>query len=266
MNRFNKVLVSAGAALLSGSLLYTAALAAPDAHGADGPPHGPQAWLSKLDTNHDGIITRAEATAGAEVLFNRLDANHDGKLDRADFELLRQQKREAIRARIFALIDTNHDGVISKAEFLADQPEHGPDGGGNHGPRLGGHGPDGRGFEGHGPDDAGPGHGRFGGPDGEGMKLQMLKRMTGTEGSVSKAVFTAAALKHFDAMDTNHDGRLTAEEQQAGLRMLHERMGGPHGSMQGPMHGPGRGPMDRPGADDQAAPPPAGSAPGQPAG
>jgi hypothetical protein len=37
-----------------------------------------------FDTNHDGWLSRAEASAAADAMFDRLDANHDGRLTSAD--------------------------------------------------------------------------------------------------------------------------------------------------------------------------------------
>ncbi|MEE4451794.1 EF-hand domain-containing protein [Novosphingobium resinovorum] len=181
---------------------------------------------SKAERTH--VETRAEAQARATEMFARLDVNKDGKLDKADRELARQQMRE----KIFAKLDTNGDGAISKAEFMADK---GPEG---RGPDGRGRGPDGRGPGPDGmdgpppppPGDAGPdgappppgdgmdrGHG---GPRGHGMMGRGPGKFGGRfdgdrDGSVTQAEFVAAALKRFDAQDTNHDGKVTPEERKA---------------------------------------------------
>ena len=46
-----------------------------------------------------------------------------------------------------------------------------------------------------------------------GMMLKMAD--TNNDGAISQAEFTAAALKHFDQMDANHDGKVTQDERQA---------------------------------------------------
>ncbi|MFZ2031704.1 MAG: hypothetical protein WAU68_15435 [Vitreimonas sp.] len=40
--------------------------------------------MMDIDTNHDGWITRAEATAAADRMFEHMDSNHDGRLTEAD--------------------------------------------------------------------------------------------------------------------------------------------------------------------------------------
>ncbi|WP_353204227.1 EF-hand domain-containing protein [Sphingomonas sp.] len=87
--------------------------------------------MMRADTNGDGMISRAEATAQANARFDRMDANKDGTLTaderqgpggrmmaragggdgamtRADF-MARADRR-------FALIDTNKDGQLSADE------------------------------------------------------------------------------------------------------------------------------------------------------
>lgn len=82
------------------------------------------------DTNHDGVLTRAEVAArvarmrtagGARAMspaqvkqltdlwFARTDANHDGKVTLAE--------AQGEMAAMFDRYDVNHDGVISPAEM-----------------------------------------------------------------------------------------------------------------------------------------------------
>ncbi|MEJ2346400.1 MAG: hypothetical protein P8090_13500 [Gammaproteobacteria bacterium] len=46
-----------------------------------------QAQFGKLDTNHDGYVSKREAKANPALYkeWKRADANHDGKLDQAEF-------------------------------------------------------------------------------------------------------------------------------------------------------------------------------------
>ena len=90
--------------------------------------------LMRADTNNDGMISKAEATAQATTRFDAMDANHDGVLSpderkgpggrmiaraggdggtmtRADY-LAQADKR-------FDRIDTNHDGQLSREELGA---------------------------------------------------------------------------------------------------------------------------------------------------
>lgn len=42
--------------------------------------HGGPAGADDMDTNHDGWLSRAEASAAADRIFDQLDSNHDGRL------------------------------------------------------------------------------------------------------------------------------------------------------------------------------------------
>jgi hypothetical protein len=74
--------LTANAQMGGGSYPSNSSGAAPDASAA-----APSAAFSKLDTNKDGYISKAEAKKDKELSksFDSLDANHDGKLDPAEF-------------------------------------------------------------------------------------------------------------------------------------------------------------------------------------
>ena len=149
-------------------------------------------------------MTRAQVQAKAADHFAKMDANGDGKLDAAD--------RAARQAKVFDRIDADHDGAISRDEFAAKRAGRGERAGGDHagmaamdhgqadgqhrmtGHRMGGHR-----MAGH----------RMGG--------RMMARMAdaNNDGAITQAEFSAAALKHFDTVDGDHDGTLTAAERQA---------------------------------------------------
>lgn len=58
----------------------------PGPDGAGGPgPRGPGRMLARLDTNHDGKLTRAEFDAPFEMI----DANHDGVIDETERQAMR---------------------------------------------------------------------------------------------------------------------------------------------------------------------------------
>jgi Ca2+-binding EF-hand superfamily protein len=158
----------------------------------------------KIDSNGDGVITRAEAQAGAAAMFARLDVNKDGKLDKSD----REARRAEMREKVFAMLDTNKDGSISKQEFMADRDfGHGRMGDGHRGPGGPGMGDgDGPGMDGH--------HGKQWGHHGGMMKMAKMAD-TNHDGAISQAEFMAAADKHFDMVDTNKDGQITKEERDA---------------------------------------------------
>jgi Ca2+-binding EF-hand superfamily protein len=73
-------------------------------------PQHVQRMFARLDTNHDGYITKDEVAA-AETQFQ-------AKIQ------TRAEQGGADRADAFDRIDTNHDGVISREEFAAAKPEY----------------------------------------------------------------------------------------------------------------------------------------------
>lgn len=49
--------------------------------------------IDRLDTNHDGMISRDEFRAQAAERFERMDANHDGLLDQGEMAAMRERAR-----------------------------------------------------------------------------------------------------------------------------------------------------------------------------
>ena len=189
----------------------------------------------------DHVMTRAEVADHVGKLFARLDTNHDGFVTRAEAEAL-HQKMEAAMARagdaekrvgeiqehlaqrgvffgdkgaMFDRLDTNHDGNISRQEFMASTPgmreqrvmvmNGGP--GGAPGAPMDGH--MGMGMHMH---DMGM-HGvhAMRGMSFMGPLFDMAD--ANHDGRVSLAEAQAAALAHFDKADLNHDGRITPDER-----------------------------------------------------
>jgi Ca2+-binding EF-hand superfamily protein len=148
------------------------------------------------DADAGRTITRAEAQQRAEAMFTRLDVNKDGKLDQTD----RAARRQDMKARMFDRLDTNKDGQISRAEFMVERTANGDDAR----PGRGGH------------------RGKNGGWSGHRGGMMRMARMadTNSDGAITKAEFTAAALQRFDAMDTNKDGQVTPEERQAAREQM----------------------------------------------
>ena len=172
-------------------------------------------------------MTRAEAQAHAEKLFDAMDINHDGKLDKAD--------REARLNQRFDKMDTNHDGQLSRQEF-ADAHDKMRDGMKmgmkmDHDmpppPPAGPRGPAGM----KGPHRMGP----MGHHAGMMMAMGLMREADpGHTGTVTRQAFVDAALRKFDAADTNHDGTISPEERRAAMKA----QWGPRG---GEGRGPGRG-------------------------
>ena len=173
-------------------------------------------YFAKVDANHDGFVTKAEADAAmaqrqakfqqraekrAErfdpaAIFSRLDANHDGQVTKAEADAAHQARmaqRDARGDHMFDRADANHDGVITKAEFDAA---------------------------------AGRMHARM---EHAGLHGGFAGRMFETadvnkDGKLSLAEAQQAALQHFDRADLNHDGKLTPEER----RQAHEAFRAQH--------------------------------------
>lgn len=160
----------------------------------------------KLDSDHDGFITRTEisslqsqfdarAAKGLSKrearMFDRLDADHDGKITLAEATASRHARARASNpARhttpsLFAHADANKDGIVTRAEFDAAVA------GGKVKLRH------------------------------AAMRGSQIVRMfdvadTDKDGRVSLDEARQAALAHFDAQDINRDGVLTpAERRQA---------------------------------------------------
>jgi Ca2+-binding EF-hand superfamily protein len=129
-------------------------------------------------------LTRAALTRQLDGTFKAVDTNGDGTLSAqeigaAELKVL-QQRASAVRGRLdaeFTKLDTNKDGQLSKAEFMAAAPT-GPTAAPNGAPAL----------------------------------AQLDKNK---DGKVSLDEYRAPRLAVFDKADTNHDGTISAAEQQA---------------------------------------------------
>jgi Ca2+-binding EF-hand superfamily protein len=137
------------------------------------------------DADGNGVMTRAEAQAGAAAMFAKMDANNDGALTPAD----REARMAEHRAQMFAMMDTDKNGQISRNEFMAHKHE---------------------GMRG---DKDGKGHKM--GMRGRGGGMMMQKADANNDGRVTKAEFTAAAMTRFDRADANKDGQVTSDERKA---------------------------------------------------
>lgn len=76
--------------------------------------------FANLDTNGDGVISRAEylsAQHKGDALFNELDGNRDGQVTRAEF----LARAEPAMQPKFDRLDTNRDGIVSRAEVQASR-------------------------------------------------------------------------------------------------------------------------------------------------
>lgn len=147
-------------------------------------------------------MTRAQVEAKAGERFAKMDANGDGVINAAD--------REARRAKAFEKLDTDNNGSISKAEFDARHAARAERGG-----KRAGHA---------GMQDGKRGH-RMGGRGKVGGGMAMAKMAdTNGDNAISRAEFTAAALKRFDRADADGNGTVTQAERKAAHEAMRAQM------------------------------------------
>lgn len=169
----------------------------------------PGVGKTKIDTDGNGSVSKAESLAASDAMFAKLDVNGDGKLDTAD--------REAKLKEHFAKIDTDKNGSISQAEFIAMHKERlekraewrgkagfGPDA---PPPMADGSAPDG-------PPPPGMRHGGRHGKMGGGFDGMKMADANGDK-TITKAEFRTAAEARFAKADTNKDGTISADERKA---------------------------------------------------
>jgi hypothetical protein len=80
--------------------------------------------LEALDTNHDGMLSRAEVQARPHLTqhFDAIDVNRDGILSRDELMAWHQQHRKGGEGGHGGLqrLDTNHDGQLERSEVAND--------------------------------------------------------------------------------------------------------------------------------------------------
>ena len=90
---------------------------------ADEPPRTPQDYLQRMDTDHDGRVSRDEYVAWMMGTFDLLDADHNGVLEGDELPPgSKPVTRAAYRASLeaaFARQDRNHDGFLDARELAA---------------------------------------------------------------------------------------------------------------------------------------------------
>jgi Ca2+-binding EF-hand superfamily protein len=128
--------------------------------------------------------TRAAVTGNIAASFKAADTNGDGVLSVQEVSATEakvlKQRVEMARQRLaaeFTKLDTNKDGQLSKVEFMAAAPSA--------------------------PTSA---------PDGAKLLAELDKNK---DGKVSLEEYGAPLLSRFDAVDTNHDGTISAAEAAA---------------------------------------------------
>ncbi|HEY0178121.1 MAG TPA: hypothetical protein VGC30_00630 [Dokdonella sp.] len=114
---FGACALAAGASAADAPTATTAAPAAA--------PHANfrQQFLQKIDTNGDGVISRAEYQAWVDGRFDKLDTNGDGRVDAKEIESS-PATAEHVQKRADGFVqrfDQSGTGVVSKADFEAKE-------------------------------------------------------------------------------------------------------------------------------------------------
>jgi hypothetical protein len=91
-------------------------------HPNGGPPrdenwHSPNAALMKYDSNHDGVLTRAELLAGLKAEFNAYDTDHNNCLAVDEVRAINQARVQQDASQATPLVDWNQDGCIDFHEY-----------------------------------------------------------------------------------------------------------------------------------------------------
>lgn len=179
----------------------------------------------------DRVMTRDEVVKHVQELFARVDSNHDGFITKDEIEAFHRkiasahemggerlaQHRMSMpdRGAMFDRLDTNHDGVISREEFMAGQQaareEH-----------VIFMVRDARAKSAAGQPEAHGMHMR-GAAMGMGFAGRLFEMADANhDGKVSLKEAEDAALAHFDRMDLNHDGKVTPEERKQAHALMKE--------------------------------------------
>lgn len=160
-----------------------------------------QRMFARLDADHDGFVTKAEA----EAAHGKMMGDGHGKMAKP---WAGKEHPMPDRAAMFDRLDSNKDGVISRQEYLAAKPE----------------------IREHRVivmrnSDAGMPGGAMMRMHAMGMGGRMFDLADANhDGRVTLQEMTSAALQHFDMVDANHDGTLTPQERM----QMHERMRAEH--------------------------------------
>jgi Ca2+-binding EF-hand superfamily protein len=158
-----------------------------------------RAMFARLDTNHDGYITKDELAAMHVQMMGMHDASAKGVTGQPmamDHQPMRMDPNA-----MFDRMDTNHDGSISRQEFAAAHAQM----------------QERRVFIMHGRGNGG----------GAGMMDRLFGMAdTNHDGRVSLQEAQNAALAHFDRIDANHDGKITPEERRAAHDKMRARKAG----------------------------------------
>jgi Ca2+-binding EF-hand superfamily protein len=152
--------------------------------------------FERLDADKDGRITKAEYDAARAAEFKTADKDGDGFLSKEEFAAHGDQRRGAFVDRMFARLDKNGDGRLTADELRPARAKRGDRADrGDRGRR-------------------GEGRLDFERADAAKKGFLTLEDLT----TYRSARFEAALKRRFERLDTNRDGKLTADELPAERR------------------------------------------------
>lgn len=90
-----------------------------DEHMSDGKMRGHMEgeYFKNMDSDSDGMISKAEFDAAHAKHFQEMDTNSDGKLSIDEMKAGHGKNREGRKDKRFDKTDANHDGALSREEM-----------------------------------------------------------------------------------------------------------------------------------------------------
>jgi Ca2+-binding EF-hand superfamily protein len=188
----------AGTAIALGVGAFALAQTGPATKGPSAGERFRTQFFERLDANKDGKVTKAEYDAARAAEFKAADKNGDGSVGKEEFAAYGDQRRGDFVDRMFARLDKNGDGKLTADELKGARGDRA-----DRGDRRGRGDRAGRGINFERADAAKKGF----------LTLEDLTKLR-------SARFEAALKKRFERLDTNRDGKLTADELAGERREL----------------------------------------------